>query len=279
MLNQETKTKLEGFGFDVSKLEDAVKSDKEESLDVPNLKTEEEFKGMFSEEDKDAFGKNRFEEGKRAMSEIKAKEFKEKFGVEVDGKDLDKVVEAYADKKAKEASNGNAEWLEEKKKLQKNLQEAEEKLSKKEAEFDQKLFNIESRNEIAAMLPDDTTIPKSDLVDLFSIRYRVAKEDGRTVIYKGAEKLKDKKLDPLPLKDVLNSFLDEGKYLKSNGMGGEDSKSGGGSTDKFKSLKEFQEWCKTQDGDLKNPMSEPAQKILREKKDPEVPIEEFYKDE
>ena len=277
MINQETKTKLEGLGFDVSKLEEAVKSEKDESLDVPNLKTEEEFGKMFSEEDKEAFGRNRFEEGKNAFSEIKAKELKEKLGVEIDGKDFDKVVEAYGDKRVKEAGKENPEWVEEKKELQDKLSQAMNDLSEKENSFNQELFNIEKRNEIMQLIPDDTTIPKGDLTDLFFLRHRVANEDGRTAWFKGSEKLKDKKLDPLDTKDVVSAFIDEGKYLKRDGLGGDDSKPGGGSDGKFKSSQEFKDWCNTQEGELSNPMSTEAQKVLRERRDETVAEEDFYK--
>jgi hypothetical protein len=277
MLDQETKDKLESLGFDVSKLTDAVKSESEQSLDVPNLKTEEEFKGMLSDEDRDAFGRNRFEEGKRAFSEIKAKEYKEKYGVSIDGKDLDKVVEAHIEAKIKESSTGNTDWINEKKKLQESISEAESKLAEKDKEYKQKLFNIEVRTDILNNIPNEVTTPKEDIADLFLLRHRVAQEDGRTVYYKGDEKLQDKKLDPLGTKDLIASFIDERKYIPNGGMGGSGGSGaqGGRSTVNFKKLSEFQEWCKTQEGELSNPMSPEAQKVLAERKDKQVSFEEF----
>lgn len=273
MLPQSTKDELQRLGFDVEKLESAVKSEKEEAIEIPTLKTSEEFDGMVSEDDKNTFGNNRFEEGKRAMSEIKAKELKEKFGIEVEGKNLDTVIDAYATKKATEAGKKPEEWEDEKKQLQSKIQDAETKLSEKETEFSQKLANIEIRNQVLSMIPEETTVPKQDLVDLFSLRYRVAQEDGRTVIYKGADKLKDSRLEPLELKDVVASFIDEGKYVKSSGMGGGDGSGSSGSSAKFKSLKEYEAFCEKEG---LNPTSEEASKILRERKDSAVPDEDFY---
>lgn len=275
MLTQETKDTLVAYGFDVSKLEEAIKAESEVSLDVPTLKTETEFNQMISEDDKVTFGNNRFEEGKKAMSEIKAKELKQKHGLDVEGKDLDKVIDAFTQKKLNESGAKPAEWAQEKATLQERITTAEQKLSDKEAEFTEKLSNIENRNHVFALIPDNTIIPKEDLVTLFNTRYRIATEDGRTVIYKGSEKLQDNRLEPLPLKDVVSTFLDEGKYITANGMGGGDGGSGGGgSSAKFKTLTEFEDWCKAQDPPI-NPMSEEGNKILAERKDESVG-EAFY---
>lgn len=274
MLPQDKKDELQRLGFDVEKLESAVKSDQEESIDIPTLKTSEEFEKMVSEDDKNTFGNNRFDEGKKAMSEIKAKELKEKFGIEVEGKNLDNVIEAYASQKATAAGKKPEEWEAEKKQLQQTIQSAETKLSEKETEFSQKLANIELRNQVLSLIPEETSVPKQDLVDLFSLRYRVAQEDGRTVIYKGSDKLQDNRLEPLELKEVVTSFIDEGQYVKNPGMGGGDgSGSSGGSSAKFKSLKEYEAYCEKEG---LNPASEEANKILRERKDEAVSDEEFY---
>lgn len=290
MFSTKDKEALKVLGFDPDKLESAAKSEKEETIEVPKLEFKEnkvvigssevELKDWLSPEAKQTFGTNRFEEGKKAMSEIKAKELKEKLGVSVDGKDLDKVVEAYGEMKLKEASKGG-EWVEEKKKLQGKLTEAEKKAQQIEQDYSKKLFNIELRSEIMGLIPDDTTLPKSDLVDLFMLRRSATNEDGKTIWTKNGEKITDSKLDPLGTKEVVSSFLDEGQYIKKAGMGGGDGGGSGGSSDgkNFKSLAEFNKWCATQEGDLKNPMSEKAQSYLRENKAKEVPDEQFYKAE
>lgn len=275
MLNKETKDKLVAYGFDISKLEEAVKAESEMSLDVPTLKTEDEFSKLISEDDKNVFGRNRFEDGKKAMSEIKAKELKEKHKIEIDGKDLDAVLDAYVESKIKETGVGSAEFMAEKKALQQKIIEAEENLSKKTDEFTNKISSIENRNQVVSLIPDGTVIPKEDLVTLFNTRYRIATEDGRTVIYKGSDKLQDNRLEPLALNDVVASFIDEGKYLGVNGMGGDDTSGASGGSAKFKTLNEFSDWCGKQDPPI-NPMSDEGQNLLLEKKDDQVSTEEFY---
>ena len=269
MLNTETKTKLEGFGFDVSKLEVAVKSDKEESLDVPNLKTEADFSKMITEDQKTQFGSNRFEDGKKAMSEIKAKEFKEKYSLEIDGKDLDTVVEAYGKKTVVDAG------IEPDKKVQSlttqidtlktSLATSEGKIKTNESEYSQNLFNLEQRNQVVNFLPKETVISHEDIIALFFSGHRVTKdEQGRTAVKKGENLLKDQTTgDPLPLKDVVTSFVDERKFAKNGGMGGGDGDGGGGGSTKFKNFTDFEAYC---DKNKLNSMSEEAQKILKDNK-------------
>lgn len=275
MLNKETNDKLVALGFNVSELAEAVKAETEKSLEVPNLKTEDDFSKLINEEDKKTFGNNRFNEGKGAMSEIKAKELKEKHGIEIEGKDLDSVIDAYLSSKMKEAGANPSELAKEKKILQQKIVDIEKNLSDKTAEFQSKLSSIDNRNQVNALIPDKTIIPKEDLVTLFNNRYRIALEDGRTIIYKGSEKLQDNRLEPLALKDVVASFIDEGKYLGAGGMGGDDDKGKSGGSAKFKTLNEFTDWCKKQDPPI-NAVSEEGQKLLQEKKDESVSAEAFY---
>lgn len=274
MLNKETKDGLVALGFDVSKLEEAVKSDTDQSLDVPNLKTEDDFSKLISVEDQNTFGNNRFNEGKGAFSEIYAKELKKTHNLDMEGKDLGKVIDAIMANKVKELGGTQEEWSNEKKTLQQKIADGEKNLLDKTAEFQLKLSSIDNVNEVKSLIPDKTIIPRDDLVTLFNTRYRIAKEDGRTIIYKGSEKLQDSRLEPLALKDVVASFIDEGKYLTVAGMGGGGG-GGGGSSAKFKTLTEFEDYCDKQDPKI-NPMSEEGQKLLKEKKDESVSSEDFF---
>ncbi len=267
MLNQETKDKLQGLGFDVSKLEEAVKADEEKSLEVPTLFKEQ----GITEEQKNTFGTNRFEEGKRAMSEIKAKEFKTKFGVDMDGKDLDSVVNEIIKVKVKEQAGDPDKRVEtltqEKETLQGTILKLQEEATKKETEFSSKLFNIGVREQIKGIIPSEgMKVGQDDLTTLFLNGYGVTKdESGRTIVKKGEEVIKDKTtLEPLELKQVVNTFIDQGNYKIKNGMGGDDSSGSGGSDiPKFKNTNEFMDWAKTNG---QNPMSPEAQKVLAENK-------------
>ncbi len=268
MLNQETKDKLQGLGFDVSKLEEAVKADEEKSLEVPTLFKEQ----GITEDQKITFGNNRFEEGKNAMSEIKAKELKSKFSIEMDGKNLDSVLDEIIKVKVKESSGDPDKRVEtlttEKETLQKTILKLQQDAQAKESEFSSKLFNIGVREQVKALIPSEgMKVGQEDLTTLFLNGHSVAKDEttGRTIVKKGEEVLKDATtLEPLELKQVVPTFLDQGNYKIKNGMGGTDtSGSGGSDIPKFKSTDEFMTWAK---GRNLNPMSSEAQKILAENK-------------
>lgn len=257
MLHADTIKALAGvLKLDVSKLEAAIKSDKEETLEVPVL---------FDEPSKEAFGKNRFEEGKKAASEILVKDLKVKHNLEFEGKSVDKLIEALSEKAITDAKiepNEKVKKIEaEKKELQSKLAlsiENEQKLSK---EYNDKLFHVETKTSILSQIPDNTIIPKEDLVELFMNRHRVAKEDDRVIIYKGTEKLVDNVLNPIPLKSAVAQFAES--YLKKDGMGGSDN-GGGGATGKFKTMSQFIEHCKKNGIE---PMSDEGSKLLNENKE------------
>jgi len=236
MLNKETEDKLKVLGIDVSKLTEAVKADDEVSLEVPTLYTEEQ---------KNSFGSNRFAEGKTAMSEILAKDVKKKLGIEAETKDIFQVIEIFGENKVKELGKPN-EMLEvlkkEKEALQGKVTELTGLNEKTQKEFNDKLFGVELKAQLSTIIPESTKIPKEDITTLFLNTYRVSKDDtGRTVVFKGNEVLKDSLLNPLELKTVLNTFIDEKKLIQKSGMGGEDR--GGGSASKFTNMSEFMTYC------------------------------------
>lgn len=265
MLSKETQEKLVAYGFDVSKLEEAIKSEEETSLEVPTLFTEKDKEGFISEEEKEQYGKNRFEEGKKAIEEITSKELSEEFGVEKT-KDIRKLIKAVSKKEADEAGKKPGEkeekLKEENEALKKKLTDQEAEFQSKENEYKSKLFDTELTTEISQYIPEKTVIPKEDLVALFKNRYRVSQtEDGKTVVQDSKGNIiKDKVLNPVPVKDVVSQFSET--YLSKEGMGGKDQKTNG-SSGKFSKMSEFQAYCKANDID---PMSDEGQNHLLDNK-------------
>lgn len=253
MLNQETTDKLKVLGFDVSKFSEAIKAEDEQSLDVPTLYTEDQ---------KTSFGSNRFNEGKTAMSEILAKDIKKTYGIESESKDINEVVKLYGQQAIDKAGIKPGEWATEKESLQEKINSLISEKEQLSREYQSKLFGVEVKSTLSSIIPDNTMIGKDDITTLFLNTYGVSKDDeGRTVVKKGEEVLKDDLLNPKDLKTVVNAFLDERKLIKKDGMGGGD-RDGGGSA-KFKDMQQFMDYC------AKNqiePMGEEGQRILSEKK-------------
>lgn len=260
MFSAETIKKL-GEVLHISDFDAKLKSDKEETLEVPVLITEDE---------KNTFGTNRFNEGKKAASEILVKDLKTKHGIESDSKSIDTFLEKYSEKVIADAKIKPDEQIEKYKKeadeLRTKLQSAQSDL----ADYESKLFDVQTTSEIRSFFPDKTadgkpiaySLPVNDLVDLFKLRHRVANEDGSTVVYKGTTRLNDKVLSPIPLKDVVASFA-EG-YILKGGMGGGDNGGGGGAAPKFKTASEAYKYLK--DHSIE-PLSNEGLKLLNENKD------------
>lgn len=258
MIAKETLKKIaEVLKVDVSVFEEKLKSDKEETLEVPAIVTED---------DKVAFGNNRFNEGKKAASEILVKDLKEQHKLEFEGKTVDKFLQAFSDKviaDAKIEPDKQVSALKaEKKALQdqiSGLTTERDTLTKNHAEA---LFQVEKKAEAFSYIPDNTSIPKQDIIDLYFGRHRVAKEDGVPIIYKGSTKLVDNVLNPIPLKDSVLQFS-EG-YKKQAGMGGGDAGGGGGAVPKFKSASEAYKYLKDKGIE---PLSNEGLKLLNDNKD------------
>jgi len=238
MIAAETLKKIaEVLKVDVSVLTAAIKSEKDEMLEVPTL---------FTDDEKNAFGNNRFNEGKKAATEIAVKDLKAKHGLEFEGKTLDAALDAYAEKKLTDAKIAPDEKVkkltDENAKLKTDLQKALDNENSIKSDYEGKLFHVGIRNEVLAHIPDNTLIPKTDLIDLFMNRHRVTREDNSVVVYKGEQALKDKIQNPVPLKDVVAQFAEP--YLKKNGMGGGDN-GGGGAAGTFKTISEVYAHLKT----------------------------------
>jgi len=258
MLNKETEEKLKVLGFDVSKLTEAIKAEDEQSLEVPKL---------FTESQNLDFGKNRFDEGKNAMGEILAKDIKKNFNIESDSKDVNEVVKLYGENVL---SAANIKPDEKYNNLEKDYKEIQGKLEKSmesnsnlEKEYKTRLFGVQTKTKISSLIPEKTKIPKEDITTLFLNNYSVdTDEEGRTVVKKGNEILKDGVLNPLSLETVLNTFLDERKYVEKSGMNGGDRGAGGSS--KFKNISEFNAYCEKNNIE---PMGAEGQALLSKNKE------------
>lgn len=256
MYSKETIKKIaEVLKLDVAKFEADLKSDNEVALEVPAL---------YTEEDKTRFGENRFNEGKKAASEILVKDLKVKHGLEFEGKTVEGFIEKFTEKviaDAKIAPDEKVKKLEnENKELKSKVQEATEQVTAKEKEFADRLFQVETKTQILSHIPEKTIIPRDDLAVLFMNSHRVAKEDDRVIVYKGTEPLKDNVLNPIPLKDVVSQFAE--KYIDKNGMGGGDG--GGGATGKFTKMSQFMDHCKKNNIE---PMGQAGQDLLSKNKE------------
>lgn len=257
MLHQETQDALSKLGLDVSKLVEAIQSEDEITLEVPEQK-------KFTDEEMTTFGKNRFNEGKQAVSEILAKKYKEEHSIDIEGKDLDKVVEAIKAKGFEEAKPDESVMnaKKDKEELQRKITELEEIRANEKAQYEQNVFQVGNKQRLLSLVPKEVNGNSADLVDLYLMKNQVANIEGNTVVQVDGQIVKDNLLNPVPVDEHFKSWIDSTGFVKKQGMGGEDSKSGS-SASKFKNTAEFYAYAKDKGIE---PLSEEGQKILMENK-------------
>lgn len=260
MLPEETQEQLSKYGFDVSALTNALRSEEVVNVDVPQLYTE---KG-FTQDELTVFGKNRFDEGKTAMSEILAKSFKTQYELDVEGKDINKVFEAYGEKKFNEAkpSDDNKELLNNFKSLQAKYSELEQEKEGLKQDFESKLFKTNIKSTLTSHIPKEVSLATDKVINLYMMDHDLKNHDGSTVVAKDGEVIKDKLLNPVPIADHFKSWIDESGLMKKQGMGGKDNNSGSTVT-KFKNMNEFMDYAKKNSIE---PMSSEGMSFLSENK-------------
>jgi len=260
MIDQATKDKFSELGFDVAKLIDAMKSDEDTSLEVPTLYKDQ----GHTKDELTTFGNNRFNEGKGAMSEMLAKSFKEKYGIEIEGKNIDDVFSAYGDKRFNEAKpeegliNAKKDFA----KLQEDYTSLQGKLDEKDSTHKQEMFRSGLNQKLLSLVPKKMLLSANDTIDLYLMRNNIKQDNGSAVVEKNGEILKDTLLNPITMEDHFKSWIDASGLVHKDGMGGSDSNSGS-SVSKFKNTNEFMEYAKSNDI---NPMSPEGQKFLAENK-------------
>lgn len=172
-----------------------------------------------------------YKKGRGDEREIIVKESKRKLGLEFEGKDIDVLFSNFKtkietdlkiepDKKVKEL-NQTVEQLRE------NLRVETEKNSNLQKEYQTKEEGSKLNASLFAVIPDkavNESISKNDIAAMFKANgYSHELEDGKEVVKFNGEIVKHKTtLEPLPLKDVMTTFVTEKKLIKIEGRGGGD---------------------------------------------------------
>lgn len=236
MLNQKTIDRLKELGIDTEKLTEAIKSETEVEIKLPEGKLykdadlESRDSNMKSEGEKLGFGK-----GKDAMKEIANKAIIEKFGL----KDVQKTDELtkILDASFTTASKGD-EGL---KKQVQDLLGDKLKLSQEIEGYQGKIKEKDNETKLLSSLPKNRSSILNDLEYLGIVKNHVKEVDGVLVVEFNGEVLKDETTrSPLPIdKGIEKIFASREGWIKTEaggGRGGDDF--GGGGTSKPKSLSE-----------------------------------------
>lgn len=254
------KTLADTLKVDATKLTEALNSKEDVTLELPKLKvfTEDEFSQL-----ENNLKKLGYNDGKTAGTEMTAKELKKLAGVEVESKDITKIVEAITSKVKEDANIEPNKKVEEFKKslseLQKIVAEKETKLTELKDIYSKK----ELENKIVSLIPKNSIglDNKTILNDMRSNGYDIKEVDGVLTVTKNGTTLKDEIQNPKKFEAVATEFLQDKKWLKAdkNGRGGADEY--GGSSISIKSMDDFEKYTKEKGI---SPMSEEAKAVLIE---------------
>lgn len=235
MLKKDLITKLSAIAkVDLTELENALLSTEDEvNITIPELHvlTPEEL----STRDANS-KKNGYNEGKTASIEMYVKETKEALGLEFEGKDPKKLIEAVQSKTLADAKIEPSKKIEELNgvisKLQGNLTALESEKLNLQGQFeatktDAKLLNYLPKNRLSTFNDEEyLTIIKKD--------HEIVTEDGKLVVKKGGEIVRNATTQaPLEVNEVISNIFTERKWISDEqggqgGRGGQGSKGSGG---------------------------------------------------
>lgn len=185
-------------------------------------------------EENEAYTTNLKNESIKIGKEIGIKDFKKHVGIEIEGKDFDKVAEAFKEKVIAE-SNISIDEKEKKWKTDlETLKTANTTLLSEKSQLEQQKIGIEKRfkveKQLDSILPKTLSIPKNGMMTILSTEFDFdISEDGQFI---AKDKLTGKllqdpnTLSPTPLDKVINGFFETNPgYLKDveGGAGGGDS--------------------------------------------------------
>lgn len=260
MINEKTWQELaKRTGIAVDKLQEAITSENEEQIELAqmNILTDDELSTL-----KETVGKESAKTGARTMIEMEVKSLRDKHGLEFEGKTIDNLINAYANKQIAEAKIDPNKKVDEYKQSLENLQSKYELdlgiKTKENNELSAKLGEYKINGDLAKFIPDGLNgIGSNDFLTVAKTSASFEYEDGTMVVKKNGKTLKDKMENPINPKDYLTEFATNKKWVETDGRGGSDTAGTGGST--FKNMHDV---MKHMDTNKIDPLSPEGQKLV-----------------
>lgn len=192
MLSKETIGKIaKVINIPEQDIRDAINSESEEILDIPNLRT-------YNDETFAELERNLIREGnghgKIAGQEILIKELKRKLGLEFEGKNPDKFIEHFKNKIIEESSaTPNAKIKELENDLKVMREETIPFLKKEKEQLSGQIQTIKLEKTLQKHLPENLPagLTKDDALILLKNNYEFEIDEGREVVKKNGEILKN----------------------------------------------------------------------------------------
>jgi len=260
MINETTWQELaKRTGLEVDKLQEAINSEKEESIELSqvNILTDTELTTL-----KETVGKESAKNGSKTMIEMEVKALREKHGLEFEGKTIDNLINAYATKQIADAKIEPDKKVSELKTSLGNLQDKYNTdlgiKSNENLALTKRISDFQVNGDLAKHLPDGLKgIDTNDFITLAKTSANFDYEDGQLVVKKGGKTLKDKMENPISPKDYLTDFAINKNWINSDGRGGADDKGKGNGS--FKNMNDVYKHMETNNI---NPTSSEGQKLV-----------------
>lgn len=164
-----------------------------------------------------------------AHTDITAKQIKQKYDLEVEGKDLEKIFDAYKTKIISEQKVPDDEKVKELQsdfsKMKLNYETEKKRADDMEATFAQKEKRSKINDAVLKKIPADTIIDREKVLTIFHTEFESDIDDkGKVIFKKNGELLKNPStLDPQTIDDVMTGFITPYAKPISGGAGGKDN--------------------------------------------------------
>jgi len=242
-------------------LQKAMSSDEEMSLEFVDGRfvTDEDLEGL-----KEKVKTEAKTEGQTIGYDFAMKDLKKDFGLEIEGKDREKIAKAVKEKIMADAKIEPSKKINELESSISNLREKyETDKNQWEAEtgkYKNKLKDISIMSELQKNTPETKGLKPNQFAVLARSEFDFDFDDnGGLVAKKNGEVLRDKMERPLPVKDILTDFATQNGWYGSEGRGG--GNEGGSGKSEFKSMNDVFKYMEENKVD---PMSQEGVKLQEE---------------
>ena len=181
-----------------------------------------------------AIKKTGYDEGKGAAIEMLIKEQKTALGLEFEGKDPSKFLEAYSAKVLADAKVAPNEVIKEKDNIIQSLRTNITKLESEKAEIAGQVGKVKLETGILRSIPTNLSgvEPEELLASMRLKGFDFAEQDGAIVAKKDGQLVADNALKPLNISDVIKGYASERKWLADEGASGKTGRGDGHSRPK-----------------------------------------------
>lgn len=238
--------------MDPAKLVEAATATEEKEIEVPKDLQ------VLTKTDLDTRDRAQYDKGKVAGVELLAKDLKKKKGIDIDGEDVEKIVEAIEKKATDTASAAPDERLKEKDKEIEKYKNQATKNAEKAIQLEAAKASSDLDSKLLRHFPKErnSTISDEEYLTLIKSRVKIEAKDGKEVVSIDGKVLeKADTFEPIPLGEALKGYFTERKWTEApvaggggaggaggGGRGGGNSNSGG-AIPKFTKLSEVHKYA------------------------------------